>query len=373
MKPQGYSRLAILIPLIVFLLFPVIVIAATPTPQPTTPRLTSPAPAPTSQPTTLAPARPVKVPPPVMVHIQTQADVDATRSELETYLFGSASLPTLLPEKGKGPVVFNVTMQNGLISRIHMHSPVDADWNGSVIIYHHGHQGDVNNDVSTIGAFVTAGYRVFELDMPFYGVNTFPLTVHLPDWGNVTIHAGDHETMRVLAPVTTGSPLRYFLDPVIALVNMLSTQDKVKHIYMTGISGGGWTTVLVAALDTRIEASYPVAHSLPMAYRFLNKDAWGDYEQTDLGLLTIADYQDLYVMGAANRRQLSIYNEHDNCCWYGNTAVHSAYAPAVQAAAQKLNGQWSLWVDPMQVDHGYGPGAIKHILDDIALQEADAG
>ena len=40
-----------------------------------------------------------------------------------------------------------------------------------------------------------------------------------------------------------------------------------KRVVMVGLSGGGWTTTVAAAIDPRIDLSIPVAGSLPFAMR----------------------------------------------------------------------------------------------------------
>ena len=79
---------------------------------------------------------------------------------------------------------------------------------------------------------------------------------------------------------------------------------------MIGISGGGWTTTLCAAIDTRIKHSYPVAGTLPIYLRSECFRNWGDYEQSLPGL---------YMMGSnsTGRKQFQILNQYDECCFGG--------------------------------------------------------
>src|ERR1700743_1552081 len=104
---------------------------------------------------------------------------------------------------------------------------------------------------------------------------------------------------------------------------------------MEGLSGGGWTTTLVSAIDPRIEQSYAVAGSLPTKYR-LGGDI-GDWEQTHRDLLDIVDYSDLYLMGSAerNRKTHLIYNLDDGCCFKGRIA--STFAEELKSFAA-MNG-----------------------------------
>jgi hypothetical protein len=85
---------------------------------------------------------------------------------------------------------------------------------------------------------------------------------------------------------------------------------------MIGLSGGGWTTNLISAIDDRIKYSFNVAGSIPLYYR--NAGSIGDIEQFLPQLYRdIAGYPDLYVLGASGkgRKQVHILNRQDNCCF----------------------------------------------------------
>ena len=60
--------------------------------------------------------------------------------------------------------------------------------------------------------------------------------------------------------VATG---RFFVEPVILTINYAKQVLGYKRVVMMGLSGGGWTTTMAAALDPRIELSIPVAGSIP--------------------------------------------------------------------------------------------------------------
>jgi hypothetical protein len=85
---------------------------------------------------------------------------------------------------------------------------------------------------------------------------------------------------------------------------------------MVGLSGGGWTTNLLAAIDERIKYSFSVAGSMPLYYR--SDASMGDIEQFLPELYRdIAGYPDLYVLGAygKGRKQVQILNRKDDCCF----------------------------------------------------------
>jgi hypothetical protein len=94
--------------------------------------------------------------------------------------------------------------------------------------------------------------------------------------------------------------------------------------------------------------------------------SFGDYEQRVTGLYRIANYLDLYVMGAAgsNRRQLQILNKYDQCCFFGTEA--KLYEPAVQAAVARIGagGSFEVAIDDTHVEHDLSSHALDLILHD---------
>ena len=104
---------------------------------------------------------------------------------------------------------------------------------------------------------------------------------------------------------------------------------------MVGISGGGWTTTLIAALDDRIDNSFSVAGSYPMFLRSDPKN-FGDYEQHHLELYQLANYLDLYVMASygENRKFVQIFNKSDPCCFDGDAFLE--YEKQVQQTVYGL-------------------------------------
>jgi hypothetical protein len=230
--------------------------------------------------------------------------------------------------------------------------------NGRLVIYHNGHAGETPADTRSINTFLENGFTVAVFDMPLLGCNA-PTWVDLPDLGRILLTA--HDQLQFLDTRTEGSPIRYFIEPVMAYLN--TVEGQYDDITMTGVSGGGWTTTLVAALDRRIDHSYPVAGSLPMALRFARADAWGDWEQTTPELYRIADYADLYVLGAQGREQVQVLNYRDPCCFAGD---HRTFYEAQTAdAARALNGTFSVYLDMNNPDHSLSDTTQSWILDSL--------
>lgn len=110
--------------------------------------------------------------------------------------------------------------------------------------------------------------------------------------------------------------LRRTLDIGIALPHADS-----KRVAVTGLSGGGWQTITLSALDTRVALSTPVAgySSYVTRAQWPDKDL-GDSEQTPSDLASIVDYTHLTAM-MAPRALLLTYNAKDSCCFRGDYAV----------------------------------------------------
>jgi hypothetical protein len=87
------------------------------------------------------------------------------------------------------------------------------------------------------------------------------------------------------------------------------------RIAVTGLSGGGYQTIVLSSLDTRVEVSIPVAgfDSLNGRLQRLPGEP-GDYEQLAPGLLDGQGYQ-TFVAIRAPRPTFEINNAEDSCCF----------------------------------------------------------
>ncbi len=88
-----------------------------------------------------------------------------------------------------------------------------------------------------------------------------------------------------------------------------------KRLGVTGLSGGGWQTIVLSSLDERVYASVPVAGYTSFAGRIpIASTEMGDLEQTPTDFLTGQDYPTLTAMRAP-RPTLLINNAEDDCCY----------------------------------------------------------
>src|SRR5262249_20151928 len=116
--------------------------------------------------------------------------------------------------------------------------------------------------------------------------------------------------------------LRGGLDVLLGLPN--ADPDRVA---VTGLSGGGWQTITISSLDTRVKLAVPVAGYSSFANKMKELKDLGDSEQTPTDLATIADYTHLTAM-MAPRPTLLTYNAKDQCCFEAGYAL----PPLLEAA-----------------------------------------
>jgi len=167
--------------------------------------------------------------------------------------------------------------------------------------------------------------------------------------------------------------LRLFLDPTIVSLNYLLKQNKYKNINMVGLSGGGWTTNLLAAIDTRISYSFSVAGSMPLYYRY--GGSIGDVEQFLPQLYRdVAGYPDLYVLGAygKDRKQVQILNRNDDCCFgqqqhdparnYDNDV--KTFENSVKESLNSLGAKdhYYLLIDETAPNHQISEDALRNVI-----------
>jgi len=170
--------------------------------------------------------------------------------------------------------------------------------------------------------------------------------------------------------------LRLFLEPVIQVTNYFkSLTGNLGDIAMTGLSGGGWTTSMIAALDPRIKLSLPVAGSAPLYLR--NQFNWtGDTEESYPPLFDenigaggtgggVATWLEIYALGGygAARRQVMITNERDDCCFAGAYFADTFKTVVANVVVNQLSqGTWSHFLDTQSVQHEISTNAISNVI-----------
>ncbi len=92
------------------------------------------------------------------------------------------------------------------------------------------------------------------------------------------------------------------------------------RVAVAGLSGGGWQTIFITSLDTRVTLSNPVAGYSSFITRGDVTSDLGDSEQTPSDLATVVDYATLTAIRAP-RPTLLTYNIKDQCCFASGHAL----------------------------------------------------
>src|SRR5262245_7317491 len=99
------------------------------------------------------------------------------------------------------------------------------------------------------------------------------------------------------------------------------------RVSVSGLSGGGWQTIIISGLDERVTLANPVAGYSSFLTRIRHFSDLGDSEQTPCDLAVYADYHHLTAF-LAPLPTLLTYNAKDNCCF----ATDHALPPLLETA-----------------------------------------
>jgi hypothetical protein len=270
------------------------------------------------------------------ITIASAEDVAKKRQQLIDFIFGPTGLPA-----GKLPVVEKndtcpvrglrglarvdtLTIAMEADQKSYAHHFIPKRPNKRLVVLHHGHAptfddqpGPVDGGYGmqrTIDELLIEGYSVLAVYMPH--IVRFSTRLSVNDSGSIS-----HDAMFQKIKVKDGSVMKFFLEPVAVCLRYLKTRSAVddfpsyEDFSMIGLSGGGWTTTVYAALDPTIRLSLPVAGTIPLWLR--SDGSVGDTEQTLASFYRLAGYPDLYVLGSqgTGRKQVQILNRRDDCCF----------------------------------------------------------
>ena len=316
------------------------------------------------------------------IRIQNESDIKQIRDELIFYIwnappsiiFPTDNLSKILPttiEKNIMDTRFSnldnlekidklsIEMENNVNSISYIFHPKLG--NNELIIYHQGHSGGFINGESTINYFLKNGYTVIAFSMPLVGMNNQPI-INVENFGPIKFF--EHAQFQLLESKNF-SPLNYFFTPINYSLNYFDLNYNFKNYYMIGISGGGWTSTIYPALDTRISKSFAVSGSLPIPLRVISQDI-GDYEQLVPDFYNIANYLEFYIMSSygQNREFVQVFNKFDPCCFSGT--LFELYENEIHESISKLNsGSFEIILDDTHKKHEISEFALNSILEKI--------
>ena len=309
-----------------------------------------------------------------LISINEEADIYQKKQELIQHIWKTDQLPQNIPTNITAKIndqqfenldnlkeihKISVEMKNGITSVVYLfHSD---ETNNKLMIYHQGHSSGFIKGKSTINEFLKNGYSVAAFSMPLVGMNSQPI-IDITNIGHIKFQK--HKQFSLLE-TDDFSPLTYFFTPITLTLNYFDKNYKFTDYYMTGISGGGWTTTVYSAIDPRISKNFTVSGSLPLPLSYHVNDI-GHWEQLHPGIYNIANYLELYVMSShgENREFVQIFNKYDPCCFGGT--LYELYEDEVRSVTSNIgNGKYSTYLDSSHIEHKISDSVIELILETI--------
>lgn len=348
------------------------------------------------------------------IRFDTASEADAKRQELINWIW-TDGLPTAAMPGVARNIAFPNDLKDGggiaqsLVSGIdlltssiygmdstsYLIHPKNTAHANHLVVLHQGHEypynypGHANAGPLALGVrraanrLLELGYTVSIMQMPLFGWNT-DASLNLPDGRTVSItstyESGQrhNELFAKLKPpvLSDGAVFRPFLEPVVQNINyFISTLPDAGPVSMIGVSGGGWTTHLAAAIDTRIKLSVPVAGSAPLYVRNNQKDCVGDEEQIYPDLYDeniaadgtgggAATWLEIYALGGYGdgRQQIMVTNLNDPSCFSGTFADGYKNIVSGVFANDLKKGRWEYVRDNSTAAHEISAWNLENVI-----------
>ena len=244
--------------------------------------------------------------------------------------------------------------------------------NNKLIIYHQGDDSKSINgfdnhsfdeDKRIIQHFLDNDFSVLIFSMVGHGMNNEPI-INSENLGLIRLNSHEHF---VLLETENFQPIKFFLEPVIVTLNQIDNDYSFDAYHMVGKNEGGWTTVVVSAIDNRIKESYAIGGTFPL-WMSSNEKNFGGYEHNLPSFYKIANYLELYTMAAyGDERRLTLfYNEFDPCCFRGDLYQQYPFANIVSPKLKSLGlGEFNVLIDYNQTENIVSDESLKKITDSI--------
>ena len=224
--------------------------------------------------------------------------------------------------------------------------------NGILIVYQNGYASTYHHQYRHIERLINRGFTVAAANHIGYGDNHCPINTEVSLW--CAIGWGRYDK-----PL----PMRVHFSPLVAAINFGIKESNFDHIAMIGLSAGGWLTSVLAAVDQRIDLSYPVAGFMPP---FLQREGERPPNQTYEPLFEAASMLDQFILAAdiPGRRQVQFFNRYDRCCYANKRAL--IYEPEIKKRLAALaGGSFEVRIDETHARHKISRWTFDSIVRDI--------
>lgn len=175
------------------------------------------------------------------------------------------------------------------------------------------------------------------------------LSLEWLDFGELQSPENNHDAIQLLDLAGANGVGLFYLAMRRGLDYLYEDPDVDRsRIGVTGLSGGGWQTMLLSSLDTRVDAAVPVAGFSSLTTAIEHPEYAGDAEQNGSDMRQTGDYAQLNAIRAP-RPTLLIYNDMDDCCFRAGIVKQGVYSdikPFFSLMGKPENLQWYENRDP---------------------------
>jgi dienelactone hydrolase len=176
------------------------------------------------------------------------------------------------------------------------------------------------------------------------------------DFGELDQPGNSHDSLGLLDLAGYNGLGLFYLEMRRGLDYLYDNSDVDRsRIGVTGVSGGGWQSIVLSSLDTRIGPAAPVAGFMSLTLSIERPDYSGDDAEPNASdFRQGVDYAQLVALRAP-KPTLLIYNAMDDCCYRAGIVrqgVYSDIKPFFNLYGKSNNLQWYENQDPGT--HNYG-------------------
>ncbi len=220
------------------------------------------------------------------------------------------------------------------------------------------------------GNFTSGGRKAFTQKMLKRGYDVLLVGMYARSFNSADYNHDD----LVGKQTDSFNPLKLFHDHVAVGLNYAVQQRSYDHLFMTGKSGGGWSTATYGAMDLRIERIYPIAGTQPIYisdYQEMNGHHSYDYEQGN-DPYTYDFYSqhtnfDHYLIATAGPDRGGIFVNvlEDDCCFYGvNNRITEEVMKNVLKTSFSDEDSFRWYIDDSVDSHSISSEVADLILND---------
>ncbi|MBI2434301.1 MAG: hypothetical protein HYV26_15700 [Candidatus Hydrogenedentes bacterium] len=188
------------------------------------------------------------------------------------------------------------------------------------------------------------------------------ITFDPPDMSGEKRTGNDHFKDGVRCFLTGESSNRYFVIDALRCIDYLATRgdiDLSRGVGMTGVSGGGMTTMFATLLDNRIKAAGPACCAVPLALHPV-LDGYAACPET-LALGRFGQYDDIDVLAAAMPTPVLLMAGATDEVFTADMSQRIADEVTNAFGSAKLDDRFSFFLDPG--GHAYTVAMAQHFAD----------